>query len=332
MLESLTFIIFCIILNANKSQLQIRVIYMKKAILLFLSVLVFLAAVGCSDIKTITIDDLKRDKLKVTASFYPMYDFAKKIGGDKINVLNMVPAGTEPHDYEPAVSDIINLESADVFIYNGAGLENWTEKVLSSLKNKHLAVVEASKGVSLLTVNEEDAHAVVDSHVWLNPLYAKTELLNIKDAFVEKDPENAAWYEDNYSKYAEEMVLLYQQMKDTLSICKKKEIVVSHQAYGYLCEAFGLKQLGITGLEAESEPDPARMAEIIDFVKQKGVKVIFSEELLSPKIAETIARETGAATEVLNPLEGLSEEDLAAGEDYFSVMQSNINKLKKALN
>lgn len=305
---------------------------MKKAILLFLCVLTFSAAAGCSNIKTITVDDTKGGKLKVTASFYPMFDFAQKIGGDKIDVLNLVPAGTEPHDYEPAVSDIINLEKTGVFIYNGAGLENWTQKVLSSLKNKNLAVVEASKGIALLTDQNKDAHSAVDSHVWLNPLNAKMELLNIKDAFVKKDPKNAAWYESNYSKYAKEMDALYQQMMDTLSACKRKEIVVSHQAYGYLCAAFGLTQLGITGLDAESEPDPARMAQIIDFVKQKGVKVIFSEALLSPKIAEAIARETGAAVEVLNPLEGLSEEDLAAGEDYFSVMQSNLNKLKKALN
>ena len=143
-------------------------------------------------------------RLKVMASFYPMYDFARKVGGDKIQVKDMVPAGTEPHDWEPAATDIRNLEDADVFVYNGADLEHWAEDVLDTLENQDLVVSEASDGVELLDGGEDHAHGDngKDPHVWLDPMRAKQEMANIKDAFVKADPENRDYYEANYEKYA----------------------------------------------------------------------------------------------------------------------------------
>ena len=145
-------------------------------------------------------------RLKVMASFYPMYDFARKVGGDKIQVKDMVPAGTEPHDWEPAATDIRNLEDADVFVYNGADLEHWAEDVLDTLENQDLVVSEASDGVELLDGGEDHAHGDngKDPHVWLDPMRAKQEMANIKDAFVKADPENKDYYEANYEKYAGE--------------------------------------------------------------------------------------------------------------------------------
>lgn len=273
-------------------------------------------------------------KLKVVASFYPMYDFAVKIGGDKAEVTDMVPAGTEPHDWEPSVADIKNLEEADLFVYSGAGMEHWADDVLRSLENSKLVTVEASGGLTLRAGSSHEGehdHGQYDPHVWLSPVNAKKEMENIKDGYVKADPDNRDYYEANYKTYAAKFDELDQEYKDTLSALPNKDIVVSHEAFGYLCDAYGLNQVGIEGMSPDSEPDPARMADIIDFVKENNVKVIFFEEMVSPKVAETIASETGAKTEVLNPLEGLSDEELKNGEDYFSVMESNRKKLVEAL-
>ena len=305
--------------------------------------------------------DAENGKLKVMASFYPMYDFAVKIGGDRAEVTNMVPAGTEPHDWEPAASDIKNLEEADLFVYSGAGMEHWVEDVLASLENKNLVSAEASQGITLRaghsheedehgsgeehaeeehaeehaekghTEEEAHDHGQYDPHVWLSLVNAKKEMENIRDAYIKADPGSRDYYEANYESCAARFDELDKKYKDTLSGLPNKNIVVSHEAFGYLCDAYGLNQMGIEGLSPDSEPDPARMAEIIDFVKENDVKVIFFEELVSPKVAEAVAAETGAKTQVLNPLEGLSDEELAGGADYFSVMEGNLQQLKSAL-
>lgn len=284
------------------------------------------------------------DKISVVASFYPVYDFASKIGGDKVTVKNLVPAGSEPHDWEPAPSDITSLEHADVFVYSGAGMESWVTKVLGTLDNKNLVVAEASKGLTLRKWNadqnggdakdsDQDEHegTIYDPHVWLAPLNAKQEMKNIETALIKADPKDKSYFEDNYKTWSAKCDQLDQEYRDTLSPLPNKAIVVSHEAFGYLCDAYGLKQMGISGISPDVEPDPARMAEIQDFVKANHVKVIFSEDLVSPKVAESIAKATGAKMELLNPLEGLTDEELAAGDDYFSVMRQNLATLKSAL-
>lgn len=286
--------------------------------------LLLIAAAGCAGNNAPQAGGT--DKLRVCASFYPMYDFASKVGGDKADVTIMVPAGTEPHDWEPSTLDIVALEKADVFVYNGAGMEGWAQDILSSLGSKSLYAVEASKGATFITEG-----ASSDPHVWLDPRIARAELGNIKDAFAAADPGNASYYEANYEKYAAEFDALDADMRTALSACPKKDIVVAHQAFSYLCAAYGLNQIAIEGVSADAEPDPARMAEIVDLVKQKGVNTIFFEELITPKVAQSIADETGAGVAVLNPLEGLSDEERAAGDDYISVMRSNLEQLKKAL-
>lgn len=343
---------------------------MKKSVYIILSALaVSLCCAGCGN-QTATEAEKKKevpgqtssnvngesdeknagDKLKVAASFYPMYDFACKIGGDKAEVTNMVPAGTEPHDWEPSATDIRELEAADLFVYNGAGMEHWVENVLDTLDNQKLTVVEAAKGLTLVEgkhdhggeatdhdeaseskATDHDDHSEYDPHVWLDPMNAKAEMENIKNAFVEADPENKAYYEMNYETYAEEFRWLDQDYRDGIAKISNKNLITAHEAFGYLCNAYGLNQIGIEGLMPDSEPDAARMNEIIQFAREHDVKTIFFEELVSPKVAETIASEIGAKTEVLNPLEGLNDEELAAGADYFSVMRENLKTLEKAL-
>ena len=189
-----------------------------------------------------------------------------------------------------------------------------------------MITVEASEGVKLIREGKEN-----DPHVWLDPENAKIEIEHIKDAFIEADKDNAEYYNKNYETYSRQLDGLNQEFEETLSQVTNKDIIVAHKAFGYLCKAYGLNQIAIEGLMPDSEPDPARMEEIIQLAKKKEINTIFFEELVSPKVANTIAKEIGAKTEVLNPLEGLSEEQMDAGEDYFSVMRTNLKQIKKAL-
>lgn len=281
-------------------------------------------------------------RLRVLTSFYPMYDFACKIGGDCIDVTNMVPSGTEPHDWEPSTNDLKNLEKADVFIYNGADMEPWADDLLVS-RSDTLHVVEASENVELRTTDGEHEHAHehegadhhhgdFDPHVWLDPENAKIEMEAIRDALCAADPENSTVFQSNYEKYAAELDALDAEFREKLAPLPNRTIVVAHEAFGYLCDAYGLTQVGIEGLSPDSEPDPGRMAEVIDFVREHSISTIFFEELVSPKVAEAIASETGAQAKMLSPLEGLSDEQAAAGADYFSVMHDNLAALMEALN
>ena len=281
-------------------------------------------------------------RLRVLTSFYPMYDFACKIGGDCIDVTNMVPSGTEPHDWEPSTNDLKNLEKADVFIYNGADMEPWADDLLVS-RSDTLRVVEASENVELRTTDGEHEHAHehedadhhhgdFDPHVWLDPENAKIEMEAIRDALCAADPENSTVFQSNYEKYAAELDALDAEFREKLAPLPNRTIVVAHEAFGYLCDAYGLTQVGIEGLSPDSEPDPGRMAEVIDFVREHSISTIFFEELVSPKVAEAIASETGAQAKMLSPPEGLSDEQAAAGADYFSVMHDNLAALMEALN
>ncbi len=281
-------------------------------------------------------------RLRVLTSFYPMYDFACKIGGDCIDVTNMVPSGTEPHDWEPSTNDLKNLEKADVFIYNGADMEPWADDLLVS-RSDTLRVVEASENVELRTTDGEHEHVHehegadhhhgdFDPHVWLDPENAKIEMEAIRDALCAADPENSTVFQSNYEKYAAELDALDAEFREKLAPLPNRTIVVAHEAFGYLCDAYGLTQVGIEGLSPDSEPDPGRMAEVIDFVREHSISTIFFEELVSPKVAEAIASETGAQAKMLSPLEGLSDEQAAAGADYFSVMHDNLAALMEALN
>ena len=280
----------------------------------------------------------KSNKLDVVASFYPMADFAQKVGGDHVNVTNLVPAGTEPHEWEPSSSDIKAIQNSDVFIYNGADMEGWVDDTLASTDTSKTTVCKASDGIKLRMAaeegdsSEEHEHAGEhDPHVWLSPKNAKAELKNIEQALIKADPDNKADYQANYKKYAKKFDALDQKYADALSKTKGRSIVVSHEAYGYLCDEFGLTQEPITGMDAEGEPDAQTMAKIVQFIKDNNVKTVFGEDLVSQKVAKTIADETGAACVQLNPVEGLTDKQLKDGEDYLSVMNDNLDKLVKAL-
>lgn len=305
--------------NNNKSTLK------NKCIKVILTSLMLATLIGCTSNKAATEDG----KLKIYTSFYTMYDFTSKIAGDKAEVVNLVSDGTEPHEWEPSTSDMINLESADMLIYNGAGMEHWIDKITESLEND-IILVEASEGVTL--IDDELTQGNSDPHVWLDAKNAKIEMENIKNALVQADEANAEYYEANYEKYAKMFDELDEELTSRIKELDNKNIIVSHEAFSYLCKAYGLTQTSIGDLEADAEPDAKRLAEIVEFAKSNQVTTIFFEELVSPKMANVIADEIGADTAVLNPVEGLTGEQVEAGEDYFSIMRANIDTLEHTMN
>jgi zinc transport system substrate-binding protein len=311
---------------------------------------VFLAGCGSSSSEKTMVDG----KINVVTSFYPLYDFTRKIGGDHVNAINLVPAGVEPHDWSPKSKDMSNMTNAQLFVYQGAGFEGWVHDFLDSLKSdSSVKVVEASKGANLIKASSEDGHdhghavdghsepassssskgeeALYDPHLWLSPTNAKIMAQNIKESLIEVDPAHKAEYEQNYEKLAAQLTDLDARFKQELSKTTKKEIAVSHQAFGYLCHDYGLTQMPIMGMSPDSEPTAKDLQQIQAFIKEHNVKYIFFEELVSDKLAKTLAKDAKVDTMVLNPLEGLTEAQLNAGEDYLSVMDSNLKNLLKAL-
>lgn len=302
-------------------------------------------------------ESAENGKLPVVATVYPAYDIAKQVGGDKVAVSLLVPPGTEPHDWEPTAKDLKAVGKAKVFIYNGAGLEP-SEKLLAPDILKEAKPLELAKSVTVLPISsididaeteaghnhdrhsdaahhDEDGHehhhGTVDPHIWLNPMNVVKEVDAVVAAFSEADPANKDYYEANGKAYKEKLTALDAEYQAFAQTVPNKDLVVTHEAFGYLANRYGFTQLGIMGVAPDAEPTPDRMASIIGFVKAHKVKAIFSEELVNPKLAEAIAKETGAKVYMLNPVEGLTEEQMKAGATYLSIMTDNLNVLKTAL-
>jgi zinc transport system substrate-binding protein len=290
-----------------------------------------IAAVGYTYNKTgVSQPDGEPTKMAVVASFYPLYYLSSQIGGDKAAVYNITPAGAEPHDYEPTAQDLARIEKSRLLVLNGGGLEAWAEDISKNIDPAATAVVVAGEGLMTGQV-EEDGQRAADPHIWLSPQLAQRMADRITQAFVQADPANGEYYQANAQVLNAKLQGLDAEYRQGLSDCASKSIITSHAAFGYLAAAYGLTQVSISGLAPEAEPSPQQLIGIAKFAKDNQVKYIFFESLVSPKLAETIANEVGAQTLVLDPLEGLSDAELAAGKDYLTEMRNNLANLKTAL-
>lgn len=263
---------------------------------------------------------LNKDTITVTTSFYPLYFFAKEIGGDKADIVNITPAGSEPHDYDPTPANIVQIEKSKLLILNGAGLELWGDKIRENLKGKKTVI---------LTMEEEKT--VKDPHVWLSPLLAKKQVEKITQGFEQVDSTHSSYYQGNAKELEDTLDALDKKFKDGLRTCKQKDIITSHAAFGYLAQSYGFNQVAISGLSPDEEPPPSKLAEVAKFAKENTIKYIFFESLVSPKLSQTIAKEVGAKSLVLNPIEGLTPEEMQAGKNYSTLMEENLSNLKLAL-
>lgn len=301
-----------------------------------LVMLITMMLVGCQ-----APQETSSEKIKVITSFYPLYDFAQKVGGDKVEVENIIEGG-EAHGYEPSAKDIIRIQESDVFIINGAGFEGWVPKTLNSVKNDKLKVVDTSEGIELHDAHDHEGHdhdheghdhdhGDFDPHIWMNPMNAYQQMKNIKDAFVAVDPENQTYYEDNFKHYGAQFEALNNDFKTQLSDVPNKEVVVDHTAYGYMLEPYGIEQVAIAGSLLSSEPTAKQVDESIQYIKNQQIKTIYMESLSNDKLLNTISKETGVKILKLNTLENLSKQDLDAGNDYFKVMNENLESLVEGL-
>jgi len=255
-----------------------------------------------------------------------MQDFTEKLCGDLADVRLLVPPGTEPHDWEPTPRNMTNMAAADLIVVNGLGMEGWLDKIRGSLKDVPFAVLTDGFAVTHDEAAHDHGHGHNDGdpHVWLNPLYAAAQMRVLCDALCAIDPDHAAVYEANYAAFAEEAAALDAEYHAALSDMPQKNIVVAHEAYGYLCDAYGLTQTAVEGLSADGDPSPAQITNIIKFIRDNRITHVFFEELVPSKALNLIAEQTGAQMLLLSPLEILGE-----GEDYFSVMRANLENLSK---
>lgn len=324
---------------------------MKKLVWVLSLCAALLALVGCGQ-----TPQENQGKLQVVTTVYPVYDVVKKVAGDQADVTLLVPPGAEPHDWEPTASDLKKIGQAKVFFYNGAGLEP-TDQILKKEITRDATVVELSQGLDLLKLQDDDDHdhdhdhdadhhdedhhdedhhaeghhhhhhGGVDPHVWLDPQNVMKEAAVVADALAKADPAHADAYRANAKKYQDELAALDKDMDAALSSLANKNLVVSHEAFGYLAARYGLTQIGIMGVDADAEPTPDRMAQLVEFIREHDVRTIYSEELVNPRLAEAIAAETGAVVRVLNPIEGLTAAQEKAGYDYIKLQRENLTTL-----
>ncbi len=278
------------------------------------------------------------NKLQVTATFYPLYDFAKQVGGDLVDVTNSTPAGAEAHDYEPSPQNLVAAMQADLFIYNDPNMEPWTEKFLTDYKGQVVKTVDAVKN----THHSEEDHQededrkhghdhANDPHSWTDPLLAQSIVQAIAEGYKKADPHNASTYQANADTYKAQLAQLDQDFSQGLAKCQRPTIITSHSAFSYLAERYNIAVLPISGLSPEQEPSVAKLAELTKLVKQYQIKYIFFESQTSPQLAQALARETNTQTLVLNPIESLAQSALDTNQNYLTVQRSNLAHLRLAL-
>jgi zinc transport system substrate-binding protein len=283
---------------------------------LLLAILAPLAAAGCQPASPPDARPL------VVASVYPMYEFARQVAGDRARVVSLVPTGAEPHDWEPSPQDMAEIRRARLFVYNGAGLEPWADKVKAELDAKTTAFVSASAGIPLMGK---------DPHVWLDPRLARSEVETIRAALTQIDPGGAALYATQAQAFSAKLAALDERFATGLRDCARRDVVVSHAAFGYLTRRYGLEQVPVMGLAPESEPSPAALAAIVRLARQRKVEAVFFETLVNRRLADTLGREIGARALLLNPIEGLTREEAAAGKGYLDLMEANLASLRDGL-
>ncbi len=286
--------------------------------------------------------DDSANTMHVSASFYPLAYIAERIAGDNAIVTQIIPSGVEPHDYEPTSKQLSQVYNSTIILMNGQGMDPWAEKLRETFIEKGITVLAATDNADLLSALPEEEHhdeegeehhtdSEYDPHVWLDPVHMRSFTLRVRDAFIAADPTNADLYRSRTDALIADLSALDIEFRSNLSSCLKKKAIVSHNAFRYLARRYGFETIALAGISPGEEPSPKKMAEIITIAKREKLTFIFFETLVSPKLAETISRELGAKTLVLNPLEGLTADDIAAKETYLSIMKYNARNLALAL-
>ncbi|MFV0561355.1 MAG: metal ABC transporter solute-binding protein, Zn/Mn family [Enterococcus sp.] len=300
---------------------------MKKIITGFLAIITLTVLAACGSTSATTDD--KEEKITAVTTFYPMYEFTKAVLGDEGTVEMLIPAGSEPHDFEPSAKDMTKVTNSDLFVYNSSALEKWAKEAKSSVDTDKTTVVEAAKGIQLSQSSEEEGE--LDPHVWLDPVYAQQEVATIEKALIKKYPNKKEIFTKNAEAYSKQLKNLDEEYQTALQDAKQRSFVTQHAAFGYLAKRYDLTQEAISGLSPEEEPSAGRLAELKTYVKENQLSVIYFEENTTSKVAQTLADETGVDTAVLNPIEGIPTKDIENGTTYISIMEENLKSLQKTI-
>ncbi|MDP8888436.1 MAG: zinc ABC transporter substrate-binding protein [Thermoproteota archaeon] len=283
-------------------------------------------------------DRQDQEKITVVASFYPLYEFASRVVGDRAEVSSLVPAGVEPHDWEPTAEDISRGRAADVMVINGAGFERWVDEMETK------AVANTSEGIEFNykegkeVGDDEHGHlgatvgGGVNPHIWLDPILAKHQIDKIRDVMVSSDPANADYYNQNADRFTAELDSLDAFIRSELADCDKSDFIAFHDAFIYFSERYDLRQHSIHGVSPEGEILPQTIQQIIELANEFDINVIYSEDLIDSRLADTIANEIpNGKVLMLSPIEGIGNEEQAAGIGYIDKMKQNIANLKESL-
>ena len=260
-------------------------------------------------------------KLQVISSFYTLHEFSQNVGQEKVNVTLLVPDGVEPHDWGPTIKDVQRIQKSDLIIINGIGFENWVDNLDET--DYQGVIIDTSYGI--LDKNLSQEQSTGDPHIWLNPVYAKTQVQNIANAFSNSDPGNEEYYQSNAAKYIEELDLIDSKIRNELSNCNH-DFVAFHDAFSYFADEYNLNQHTIiSSNDPHGEATAKTLENVISTAKELNIKVIFSEENVNPRTSEIIANEINGKVLVLSPLE------VSSDGTYISKMIENLNNLKEAL-
>lgn len=316
---------------------------MKKILAGALACLLLMVGVSCTNDSP---SSATPGKPRVVVSLFPLYDFTRAIGGDQISLTLLLPPGMEAHSFEPKPNDIIRANKADLFIYTNRYMEPWAEDIVNGLDTRRTLVVDASRGVRFLRVGravendlETDKHGHgehngegMDPHIWLDFANARIMVDNILAGLIAKDPSHRAYYTENARRYQARLQKLDDEYRAALSNCAKRTFLHGgHFAFGYLANRYGLDYESAYAVSASAEPSPAKIAQLIEQLRAKKLHYIYTEELVEPRIAQTISRETGATILRLHGAHNISRNDLAAGATFISLMEQNLENLRIGL-
>jgi len=314
---------------------------MKKAFLpiLAITILTFLFFPSCQKNEKMTV---VQKKLKVVTTLFPLYDFARQVGREKIEVNLLLPPGVEAHAFEPRPADIKRIQDSDIFLFTNKFMEPWVGGLLKGIDTRSITIVDTSKGITLLqrTDNhgdEERAHADesgnVDPHIWLDLANAIKMVESIATEFIAKDPQNKDFYTKNSYEYNKKLEELDKKYKNTLSRCRKMVIIhAGHFAFGYLTKRYGITYVSAyKGFSPDAEPTPKRLVEITKNVRKYGVNYIYYEELAAPRVADVIAKETGCGLLMLHGAHNVTREEMESGVTFISLMEKNLQNIKAGL-
>jgi zinc transport system substrate-binding protein len=316
-------------------------IVLRMAVNVLCGIMCILLLVACSSSEH-GASPLKSGRLRVVTSLFPLYDFARTIAGERAEVTLLMPPGVEPHSFEPKPDDIVRIGKAGLFIYTNPVMEPWAAKIIQGIDQSRLRVVDAGKGVSHQTAapmddhddHDQDHHHAggLDPHIWLDFGNDQQIADTILAGFVAADPANAGYYRSNASALKAQLAELDKRYREGLSSCATRVFLHGgHYTFGYLARRYDLHYRSLSGVSSESEPSATRMAAMVRHIKQAGVRYLFAEELLSPRLTETLATEAGVDVLKLHGAHNLSRDDFQRGVTFIQLMDNNLSNLQKGL-